>query len=608
MTDTVKPSSADDQLPRWDTDSLFSGLGGRDFAEGREALDADVDRLVALYDRHDVRGGPPRVPTEADHAALEEVLTATNALLDDITRVIGFVHALVSTDAGNDAATAEEARLAAKLATFDALQARSAAWVARLGADALANGSTAGAEHAFFLSRAAETAEHLMTEDEENLLADLRLTGGTAWARLSGDLSSRLTGDLDGTAEPITVLRGHATSPDADLRRRAYRAEVAAWETVGVPMAACLNGLKGEAVTINRRRGWGDALAPALFSNAVERPALEAMQAAATESFPDFRRFLHAKSRLLGTGGSLAWWDLMAPVPGEAGVSWEQAGDAVEEAFLTFSPQLRALARQARDEHWIDAGARAGKRGGAFCMPIGERKSRVLLNFDGSFDSVQTLAHELGHAYHNTNLAARPALLRSTPMALAETASIFCETIMVAAGLADAAPDARLALLNVDLQGACQVVVDIHSRFLFETELFTRRADGPLSVTELCAAMTDAQAATYGDGVDAATYHPWMWAVKPHYYFVEAHFYNWPYCFGLLFGIGLFARFQADPDAFRGGYDDLLASTGTATASELAGRFGIDIGDLAFWTASLDVIRGRIDEFVRLVDDQVGSH
>ncbi len=165
---------------------------------------------------------------------------------------------------------------------------------------------------------------------------------------------------------------------------------------------------------------------------------------------------------------------------------------------------------------------------------------------------------------------------RRTPMALAETASIFCETIMVQAGLAAAGDAERLALLNVDLQGACQVVVDIHSRFLFEREVFTRREKGTLAVAELCAAHASAQVETYGDGLDPSTLHPYMWAVKPHYY--SSAYYNWPYCFGLLFGIGLYARYQEDPERFRAGYDDLLSSTGLGTAAELAARFDIDIG------------------------------
>ena len=307
---------------------------------------------------------------------------------------------------------------------------------------------------------------------------------------------------------------------------------------------------------------------------------------------------MKAKARLLGRSGSLPWWDLFAPVPGEGRVSWPDAAAAVVSAFDSYSPALRDLAGRAQSERWIDAEAREGKQGGAYCMSVRGDESLVFLNFDGSYESAQSLAHELGHAYHNTRLAGRTALQRRTPMALAETASIFCETIMVQSRLSQASPAERLALLNVDLQGACQVVVDIHSRFLFEREVFSRREKGTLSAAELCRAMTDAQLATYGDGLDANTLHPYMWAVKPHYY--SSTFYNWPYCFGLLFGIGLYARYEQDPDKFRAGYDDLLSSTGLSPAAELAGRFGIDLSTEGFWTASLDVLRSRIDEFERL--------
>ncbi|HSS08650.1 MAG TPA: M3 family metallopeptidase, partial [Acidimicrobiales bacterium] len=333
--------------------------------------------------------------------------------------------------------------------------------------------------------------------------------------------------------------------------------------------------------------------------NSVERPAVEAMQTAAVKSFPDFRRFLRAKAKLLRRRAGLPWWDLFAPVPGEAGVCWDDAARAVDQAFRSYSPQLWGLAERALAERWIDAETRAGKRGGAFCLSVRADESRVLLNFDGSYESVQTLAHELGHAYHNTNLAGRTALQRRTPMALAETASIFCETITVQAGLAAASPAERLALLNVDLQGACQVVVDIHSRFLFERDVFIRREKGTIPPAELNQLMTAAQLQAYGDALDPSALHPYMWAVKPHYY--SAAYYNWPYCFGLLLGIGLYARYQQDPDRFRAGYDDLLSSTGLSSAAALALRFGIDITSAEFWSSSLDVIRTRIDDFEQLV-------
>jgi len=249
-------------------------------------------------------------------------------------------------------------------------------------------------------------------------------------------------------------------------------------------------------------------------------------------------------------------------------------------------------------ERWIDAEPRDGKRDGAFCMSLRKDESRVFLNYEPSFNSVQTLAHELGHAYHNTNLGERTPMQRQTPMALAETASIFCETIMVQAGLAAAPTDGtRLAILDGDLAAACQVVVDIHSRFLFERAMTAERERGVLAVERLCELMTDAQRAAYLDGVDPDHLHPYLWAVKGHYF---TAYYNWPYTFGLLFGIGLYAEFQRDPERFRLGYDDLLSATGLGDADELAARFGIDVRSVAFWTSSLDVLRARIDEFVTL--------
>jgi oligoendopeptidase F len=410
-----------------------------------------------------------------------------------------------------------------------------------------------------------------------------------------------MTADIRGEALPITVVRGMAYSPDADLRKDAYDAELQAFERWSVPLAAAMNGIKGEANTVNTRRGWEDSLAPALHANNVERPALEAMQEAVVASLPDFRRYLRAKAGALGHDGGLPWWDLFAPVGDNTSeITWDAATDAVREVFASYSPSLAKLAERAVSERWIDAEPRDGKRGGAFCMGVRQDESRILMNFDGSFGSVQTLAHELGHAYHNTTLAQRTPMQRRLPMALAETASIFCETMMVSTGLASAPESERFALLELDIRPALQVVVDIHSRFLFEKSVFEGRRQGTLSVADFNRLMLDAQRATYGDGLDPDHLHQYMWAVKPHYY--STAYYNWPYCFGLLFGIGLYAAYQADPEKFRSGYDDLLSSTGLASAAELAARFDIDIQSVGFWTSSLDVVRGRIDQFIALAE------
>jgi oligoendopeptidase F len=603
--ETAAEIGVDDGLPRWDVTVLFPSLDSDEYRAARTTWLDGIEQLAVLFDRHGIgttagEAQGSRALSEQDGRVLGEVIRALSQIAEQIRRIHAFVSALVTTDANDSAAAAEMSRLAADDARLTSLQTRLNGWIAGCGADALAATSELATQHRTWLERCEQRFNHQMSEPEEDLLAELEVPGVEACVTLAGELSSTLEAEVRGESRPVSAVRGMASDDDPELRREAYDAELRAWETIATPMAACLNAISGHGLIVNRRRGWPDPLAPYLWMNRVTPEILEAMQIAARESFPDFRRFLRAKATLHGHTGALPWWDLVAPVPGAPGCDWTTGETAVLDAFSSYTPRLRELAARAVRERWVDAGPRPGKRGGGFCMGIGDGASRILMNFDGSFDSVQTLAHELGHAYHNLNLASRSPLLRPTPMALAETASIFCETIMVQNGLAAADDDARLALLNVDLTGACQVVVDIHSRFLFESELYRRRAEGPLSIEELCEAMRSAQAATYGDGVDRATYHPWMWAVKPHYYDVHQHFYNWPYCFGLLFGIGLYARYVEDPDAFRGDYDDLLSSTGMLDAQPLAARFGIELTDVTFWRTSLDVIRSRIDTFCEL--------
>jgi pepF/M3 family oligoendopeptidase len=398
---------------------------------------------------------------------------------------------------------------------------------------------------------------------------------------------------------PMPAIRGLATHPDPVVRKAAYDAEISAWPRIATSAAAAMNAIKGEANAVNRRRGWASPLDASLFANSVSRSTFDAMQSAIASSLPTFRGWMRSKARLLGHPAGLPWWDMFAPLPlADGAVSWEQGVGLVRDAFSSYSAPLAALVDRAIDERWLDAGPRDGKVGGAFCMPFIGDRSLVLLNWSGSLDSTQTTAHELGHAYHNTQLAHRTPLQRRLPMALAETASIFCETLMVESGLAHLEGNERLALLDVDLQGSTQVVVDIHSRFLFESEVFARRQRRTLGPSELNELMLESQASAYGDGLDQSTAHPYMWILKPHYY--GSHFYNWPYTYGLLFGLGLFAEYQRDPDRFRDGYDDLLSRAGMNTAEELGEAFGFDVTGEAFWQASIAVIADRIAQYDQL--------
>jgi len=362
--------------------------------------------------------------------------------------------------------------------------------------------------------------------------------------------------------------------------------------------------VKGAVNTLERRRGREDALHSALDTARIDRQTLEAMLGAMHDSFPMFRRYFQAKAKRLGKE-SLAWWDVFAPSgQNTTTYSYEQAQAFILEHFGGFSQGLASFARRAFEGRWIDAEQRRGKRGGAFCMGLpAVKESRILCNFDGTLDQVSTIAHELGHGFHNecAYQAGKTVLQSSTPMTLAETASIMCETIITEAALGAAKNrDEILAILETSLIGDAQVIVDIYSRYLFEREVFERRKKADLSADEFCEIMLNAQKATYGEGVDERYLHPYMWTWKPHYYMSGLNFYNFPYSFGLLFGIGLYAIYQQRGSAFVGDYIGLLASTGEGTAAELALRFGIDIRSRAFWENSLAVIGKRIERYIAI--------
>ena len=599
MTNTQQQTA----LPRWSVADVHQSFDARSFTDAMESAGAGVTRLEALFEEHNIRAVTPRPVQPADGEAADSVINTFNNVVEAQEILGAYIYATVSTDSRNERAQG----LLSEMETLDArvspLLARLADWVAALGTEQLATVSTEARDHMGPLERLQARAEHQMSEVEEGLYSELGTTGSSAWGRLQGDLTSQLSTEVHlptGTKTmPMAAVRGLSTDSDLNVRKAAYEAEMRAWPTIAVACAAAMNSIKGEANVVNRRRKWKQPLDASLYSNNVSLETFNAMQSAVHASLPDFRRWMRVKAKLVGDTNGLSWWNLSAPLSISPGpISWDQGISLVKGAFASYSDRLSHLVDRSINEQWLDAEPREGKVGGAFCMSFVDDRSLVLLNWSGSVDSAQVTAHELGHAYHNTQLAHRTALQKRLPMALAETASIFCETLVVEEGLSRLQGDDRLALLDVDLIGANQVVVDIHSRFLFETEVFARRQKRTLGVSELNEIMLSAQRDAYGDGLDQTTAHPHMWVLKPHYY--GSHFYNWPYTYGLLFGLGLYAQYQLDPEKFRDGYDDVLSRAGMDTAEQLGQAFGIDVTSESFWTASLDVLRARMRNYEQL--------
>ncbi|HEY7348143.1 MAG TPA: M3 family oligoendopeptidase [Ktedonobacterales bacterium] len=597
-------------LPHWDMTVVYPGLESSEFADSFRAMQANIAALQALFDEVVV----PQQPAPFDEqtrANVERVLERINAVLEEVGTIEAYIFAFVSTDSRNDTALARLSELQQQESLLSQLMTRFTAWIGSLDVEALIERSPLAAGHSFALRQAKERSAHLMSPIEEALAAELRLTGSSAWSTLNDTFTAQIAVPLDIEGQPaeapMSVVRNLASHPDRSVRQRAYQAELAAWQRHAVPIAAALNSIKGEVNALARRRGWDSPLDQTLFDASMDREILDAMMNEARASFPDFRRYLRAKARALKLP-RLAWYDLFAPLnTGNRSWSFDEARDYILTHFGAYGAPLQQYAARAFREHWIDAEPRAGKQGGAFCMPLRRDESRILANYETNYGGMSTLAHELGHGYHNVRLAARTALQKNTPMTLAETASIFCETLVKQAALKDAGPAARMEILEASLQDQCQVVVDITSRFLFEQQAFERRQARSLSVEEFCEIMLEAQRATYGDSLEERELHPYMWAAKGHYYSGDLSFYNFPYMFGLLFGLGLYAHYQADSEAFKRSYDDLLSSTGLADAGTLAARFGIDLRAADFWRSSLDIIRQDINRFGALVDQDTAT-
>ncbi|MBL8057185.1 MAG: M3 family oligoendopeptidase [Anaerolineales bacterium] len=605
MTTVAAPA-----LPHWDLSSVYPSLDSPELAAATRSIVTQLDALEAYLDAHAIaQGRPPADPAPAAVASvIAGYLERANALLRLFSTVRAYLSGHVATDSFNPAAKRQFSELQLLGVRLQQQGVRFAGWLGERAADlpALTAAHPLAQKHAFFLQETAEQSRYLMSEAEETLAAELGVSGAQAWSKLQGTICSQLSVPFEraGTTQalPLPALQNLYHDPDPDVRRRAYEAELAALASVREPLAACLNGVKGAAVTLAKRRGRTDPLHAALDDSRIDRATLDALLGAMQDSFPAFRRYLKKKAERLGRP-ALPWYDLLAPLgTSERTFTFPEAEAFIVEQFGSFSPRLAEFARRAFIGRWIDAEPRSGKRGGAFCMGLpAVEESRVLMNFDGSLDQVFTLAHELGHGFHNACLAGQPALLRGLPMTLAETASIFCETIVTEAMLAEAAgPAEELSILETFLMGTTQVVVDIASRFRFESEVFARRAQAELSAEDLCALMLQAQAETYGDGLDLSVRHPYMWTWKPHYYYAGLSFYNFPYTFGLLFGTGLYALYQERGPAFIPDYEALLAHTGQGKAAELAGRFGIDLRGRAFWENSLKVIERRIDRYCEL--------
>ena len=458
-------------------------------------------------------------------------------------------------------------------------------------------------EYTFFFENAKDNSRFLLSGLGEEIMAKMSLSGGNAWSELQQFLTSTVPVSYRGEQTNLSSIRNLAYDDDPAVRKDAYEAELGCYERIADSVAYALNSIKLETITDCELRGYESPLARTLKESHMSRATLDAMLGAMDEYLPKFWQYLKAKGRALGYENGLPWYELFAPMGKMTGrYTTQETRDYLVKLFTGFDRELADMVAKAFDEAWIDFYPRSGKSGGAFCSEVNcLHESRILTNFDGLFTDVVTLAHELGHAFHNQCVDGHRILNHDYSMPLAETASTFNECIIMNAAIKAAEnDDERLALIESQLQDATQVICDIYSRYRFESMVFQRRSGEFMNAQTLCDMMTEAQKLSYGDGLDQSIMHPYMWVCKSHYY--GPTFYNFPYAFGALFARGLYAQYERDGEAFVPKYKKLLYTTSVASAEDTARVADIDLTDREFWRSALQTIADKIDLFCQLVE------
>jgi len=581
--------------PDWDMTPYFPAFDGAEYRAFRAQLAGDIARL-----QRDARALGE--VGDGSLAAWVDLLVRLEDVASRTGHLAGYLGCLSAADARNEAITREVASAASARSDYEkvivsvraALGRCDDASFERLVADVALDGAR------YFLSRLRESARQRMDAPLEELAADLAVTGIDAWGRLYDQLSGRLEFDLavPGRAperKPVAVTRSLLEDPDPQVRRAALAGSNAAWESVGDVLASCLNAIAGTRLRLYERRGIDDFLEPALFDAAITRDTLDTLLGTAEARSGVARAYLERKAELLGRE-KLGFQDLLAPLPLESHerIPWPDARERVRRTFGRFYPALEAFAADAFERRWIDWSPRPGKRPGGFCSTSSWiNESRVFITYNETLGDLSTLAHELGHAFHGRLMSDLRPWSRRYPMTLAETASTFAEQLVIDAVLDDpeAPADQRALLLDSRMQDAATFLLNIPMRFYFERSFHEERAAGELSVSRLKELMLAAQRRCYGDALAADELDPWFWASKLHFYITGLSFYNFPYTFGYLFSMGLFARAKEEGPGFLPHYEDLLRRTGSDTAEGVArAALGVDLERPDFWNASIDLI------------------
>lgn len=595
----------------WELDSILPHPESADFRAVLNDYQSRLTRLVEETDRL-----PPLNALPASVSAWKRLLTE----YADIERLASDLSSFAGCHAAADAANKLFQQLEGELSALDPLRARIATSiefaVKEADADALTRMLAADAELSelrFFFDERRRNAMLRLPKEREQLANDLAVDAIHAWGRLYDRLSGELKIKVMERGELVEKSPGQVMfdSPQRAVRENNFFAADKAWTTIQDTCADALNHISGYRLTKYRHLGLtGDDshLAAPLRYNRMRRETLDAMWSAVTARKPMLLKYLAKKAELLGLK-KLAWFDLSAPLPSSSGdaeeLSYDAACDTVIRTFREFSPDFGDFAEQAIRNRWIEVENRPGKRQGGFCTGLPtKRQSRIFMTYTDSADSMSTLAHELGHAYHSHVLWDRPFFLQDYPMNLAETASTFAEAVLGEQQLRTAkSPAEELKLLDNMLGDAVAFLMNIHARFVFEDRYHRERREGEVAAERLSELMLAAQRETYLDALADDGWNPRFWVSKLHFYISGLPFYNFPYTFGYLLSLGTFATAKNFSGDFPTRYRELLIATGYCEAEDaVQSTLGDDLTRPDFWNRSLNVVEQRVERFLQLAN------
>lgn len=577
----------------WSLDIFYSGINDPNLASDMERVEKSIglfSEAVAALDKENAA------------ATLRRVIEIKEDLTVLIRRLAGYFSLRRSVDSSDAEGASYQTKISALIASTTKDNVQFEKFAGTLSdLDSVIASDEILSQYKFYFDEIKNDMSHMMSDEAEALFARMNISGGRAWGDLFSHLTSTVKVDYNGETTSLSAIRGLADSEDPAVRKSAFEAEIACYDKIKDSIAFSLNSIKAQVNLEAELRGYEDPLAMTLAQSRMEKATLDAMLEAMREAMPAFRKYLRHKAKLLGYENGLPWYEILAPM-GKAGsdtFTVEYAHGYLVDHFSSFAPDLADMVDRAFKEEWIDFYPRAGKVGGAFCsnLPFAGQ-SRILTNFSGSFGSVVTLAHELGHAYHGEQIQSHRPLNTGYTMPVAETASNFNELIIVNDAIAKSEGEEKIRLIESQIQDSTQIIVDIYSRFLFEDEVIRRRKNTFLYADDLEKIMINAQMESYGDGLDHNCLHPYMWCCKSHYYRAGLSYYNFPYAFGGLFSRGLYAKYLEKGDAFLPKYRELLRATTVDTVENVASIAGIDLTRPDFWRESLKTITDQIDIFI----------